>query len=177
MSNPEIRVFYDILKKRKSIRNFIEKPIEQEKKDRLIDVLRHAPSAANRQPWHFILVEETHRPGFNAFLHREGFHKAPLILVGCLDPDQAWTRSFDEKNYGWVDVTIAVTEFIGAATAEGLGTCWIAKFDPIAVAEYLGIPEGIIPVILVAVGYTTEPLKKEEKPRKELKEIIHFDKW
>ena len=177
MSNPEIKVFYEIMKKRKSVRDFVDTPIEQDKLEHLIEVLRYAPSAANRQPWHFVLVKGEKRSGFNEYLHREGFHKAPLVLVGCLDPSQAWVRSFDEKNYGWVDVTIAVTEFIAAATAEGLGTCWIAKFDPIAVAGYLKIPDGIVPVILVAVGYPNEELKQEPKSRKEPHEIIHMDTW
>ncbi|HHD12118.1 MAG TPA: nitroreductase, partial [Deltaproteobacteria bacterium] len=93
------------------------------------------------------------------------------------EPSKAWVRKADGRNYAWVDVTIAVTEMIGAATAEGLGTCWVAAIEPEKVKEILGIPDGIDVVAIIVIGYPVEELKVEEKSRKPLSEIIHWGRW
>ena len=66
---------------------------------------------------------------------------------------------------------------ITVATAEGLGTCWIAAIDPLKVREILGIPGHMEVVGLIAIGYPKEGLKREDKQRKPLKEIIHYGRW
>jgi nitroreductase len=76
-----------------------------------------------------------------------------------------------------VDVSIAITEMIGAATAEGIGTCWIAAIDPVRVKEILGIPAHIEVVGIIALGYPVKELEREEKARKTMEEIIYNDRW
>ncbi len=139
--------------------------------------LNRAQSAANRQPWHFVVMEKKDIARLSEVLTKEGFRNAPVIIAACADPAQAWVRKADGVNYAWVDVTIAVTEMIGAATAEGLGTCWIASFDPARVKEILKIPAHIDLVGLIAIGYPQAGLAKENKVRKPLGEIIHYGKW
>ncbi len=173
----KITTFYELYERRKSIREFGDSGIESEKLDRILETVRRAQSAANCQPWHFIILKEEGRDSFNHLLTRDGFKNAPLIIVACAEPAKAWVRKNDNKNYAWVDVTIAVTEMISAATAEGLGTCWIAAFDPAAVKTVLDIPHDIEPVGLIAMGYPKTPLKKEDKNRKPLEDILHYDKW
>ncbi|MBI3397967.1 MAG: nitroreductase family protein [Deltaproteobacteria bacterium] len=173
----KLETFYELYERRKSIREFLDKEIEKDKLERLIEALRRAQSAANRQPWHFIIIEKQDVKKLYEVFTKEGFKTAPLIIAACAEPQSAWLRKADGKNYAWVDVTIAITEMIGAATAEGLGTCWIAAIEPAKVREILGIPVNIEVVALIAVGYPKSPLVKEEKNRKPLEGIIHYGKW
>lgn len=173
----KLKIFYELYEKRKSIREFSDKEIERDKFERLLETLRRAQSAANRQPWHFIIIEKEDRKKLYNIFTKEGFKTAPLIIAACAEPQKAWVRKADNRNLAWVDVTIAITEMIGAATAEGLGACWIATIDPLEIKQLLSIPEHIEVVALIALGYPITPLIKEEKNRKPLEEIIHYGNW
>lgn len=174
----KLKSFYDLYWRRKSIREFSERPVEPSTVERLLVALQRSQSAANRQPWHFIvLTGKEERAVLDDVFTKEGFKKAPLLIVACADPAQAWVRRVDKINYSWVDVSIAVSEMIGAATAEGLGSCWVAAIEPERVRERLGIPVGIDIVAVIALGYPEKELVKEEKARKQLSEIIHYGKW
>lgn len=172
-----LRTFYELYDRRKSIREFADRPVEEEKLDRLLTVLNRAQSAANRQPWHFIVVEKEGREELDTVFYKEGFKTAPVVIVACAEPGAAWVRKADRVNYAWVDVTIAVTEMIGAATAEGIGACWIAALEPARVKAILGIPEDIDVVAIIALGYPEEELTKEAKDRLPVTEIIHYGRW
>ena len=177
MADERLKAFYELYDRRKSIREFADRPVEDEVLERLLTALNRAQSAANRQPWHFIVTRAGERDALDAALTKECFRKAPVVIVALADPSEAWVRKTDHVNYAWVDVTIAVTEMIGAATAEGIGTCWIASLDPLEVKSALSIPERIEVVGMIAIGYPTQELVKEEKSRKPLAEIIHNGKW
>lgn len=172
-----LKTFYEMYDRRKSVREFADRPVEKEKLGRLLTTLNRAQSAANRQPWHFIVAENKGREALNEAVTKDCFRKAPLIIAACADPSQAWVRKTDNVNYAWVDVSIAITEMIGAATAEGLGACWIASLDPAQVRKALSIPENMDVVALIAIGYPTAELVREEKSRKPLGDIIHYGKW
>lgn len=173
----KLKTFYELYERRRSVREFLDRPVPMDVLPRLLMTLNRAQSAANRQPWHFIVAEKKDRLALNDVFTKDGFKSAPVIIVACADPQEAWVRKYDGVNYAWVDVTIAVTEMIGAATAEGLGSCWIASFDPARVKEILGIPGHMDIVGMIAVGYPAKELAKEEKQRKPLKEIIHYGRW
>lgn len=169
--------FYELFSRRKSVREYSDKEIEEEKLNRIFETLRRAQSAANCQPWHFIVLKKEGREEFNQLLKHEGFKKAPVIIVACAELKKAWIRRYDNVNYAWVDVAIAITEMIAAATAEGLGTCWVASFDPDKARKILGIPQNIELVALIPIGYPKTPLVREEKDRKKLEEILHYNRW
>jgi len=177
LADDRIKAFYELYDRRKSIREFSDRPIDDETLRRLLTMLNRAQSAANRQPWHFVLTRAGQRDALDAAITKECFRKAPVVIVACAEPAQAWVRKADQINYSWVDVTIAVTEMIGAATAEGIGTCWIASLDPVQVKSALNIPERVEVVGMIAMGYPIEELVREEKSRKPLAEIIHDGKW
>lgn len=173
-----VKGFYDLYWRRKSIREFADRTVEPEKVERLLESLRRAQSAANRQPWHFVvLTSRDERAVLDDVFTKEGFRKAPVLIVACADQAQAWVRRADKINYSWVDVSIAVTEMIGAATAEGLATCWVAAIEPDRVKEKLVIPGNIDIVAVIAIGYPEKELVIEDKARKTLSEIIHYGKW
>ena len=174
----KVRGFYDLVGCRRSVRQYVDKGVEEEKLDRILEVGKCAPSAANCQPWHFIVLKKAGREEFDRkVLTKEGFRGAPVIIVVCAEPGKAWERHYDGANYARVDVAITVTEMVTAATAEGLGTCWVAAFDPNVVRKMLGIPDKLEIVTLLTIGYPATPLKQVEKDRKPLADIVHYDKW
>jgi nitroreductase len=179
-----LAAFYELYSRRRSIREFAPRDIDADVMARLLEVLRMAQSAGNRQPWHFIVVHDEEREAFNEIFTKDGFKDAPVAIVACAEPERAWQRKLDARNYAWVDLTIAVTEMIGAATAEGLGTCWVAALEPLKVKKILDIPEDIDVVAVIVLGYPTEELRQTdsdgvpiEKDRLPLEKIIHYGKW
>lgn len=167
--------FQELIKKRYSVRAYKSDPVEEEKLQQVLDAARLAPTAANRQPFQFIVI---HTAGREAELRRiyraEWFCKAPMVICACSVPSQAWSR-MDDKNYGEVDVTIAMDHLILAATELGLGTCWIAAFDPEATREILGLPKEVEPVVFTPLGYPAD--QPGTKRRKALSEVIQYEHW
>ncbi len=167
--------FYEVVRKRSSIRKYQDRPVEEGKLQRILEAARLAPSAANRQPWHFIVVKDPKvKEKLKAAYGREWFYTAPVIVCACGDPSAAWVRA-DGVSYLDVDVAIAMEHLILAAAAEGLGTCWIGAFDEQAAKRALGVPEHIKVVAMTPLGYPAE--EKGEKRRKSLEEIVHYDRW
>lgn len=162
--------FYEVIKNRRSIRAYKTDPVEDDKLIRILNAARVAPSAANRQPLSFIVVKDdkTKQKLKDAY-SQKWFFTAPIIICACALPDMAWKRN-DGKSYVDVDVTIAMDHLILAASAEGLGTCWIAAFKPKVVKEVLNIPNNIEPLILTPLGYPESI--PEPTYRKPLEEII-----
>ena len=102
------------------------------------------------------------------------FHEAPLVIGICAVPEQAWSRH-DGKCYADVDCTIAMDHLILAAADQGLGTCWIGAFNVPATRSILGLPDEVEPVAFTPLGYPD----KEPWPtkRRELSELIHYERW
>jgi len=169
----QLRHFYDLFLRRKSVRAYTDEEVDDETLHRILDVGRRAPSAANYQPWDFVILRREDNEAFFEQIHREGYWNAPVVLVACAKPERAWQRSFDKANFAWVDVAIAVTDMIAAATAEGLGTCWVAAIDPAKVKKLLEMPENIDVVATIALGHPATPLVKEEKQRRSMEEVFH----
>jgi len=168
--------FQELVRRRRSIRAYRPDPVEEEKLRRVLEAGRLAPSAANRQPWHFIVVRDPEKRGMlRRAYNREWFVSAPVIIVACADPTRAWRRG-DGEEYWKVDVAIAMEHIVLAAANEGLGTCWIGAFDERAVKEALGIPDHIRVVAMTPLGYPAES-KGEVTDRKPLEEIVHYDGW
>ena len=85
------------------------------------------------------------------------FREAPVAIVACVEQTLGWVRNHhDDKNYADVDTAIAVDHMALAATDLGLGTCWIGAYDPVAVSEAMGLPEGVAPLAILLVGYSNE---------------------
>ncbi|MGC8780693.1 MAG: nitroreductase family protein, partial [Anaerolineae bacterium] len=104
----------------------------------------------------------------------EWFAAAPLVIGICAVPGEAWVRR-DGANYAFVDAAIAMDHMILAAADAGLGTCWVAAFDPAAAREILGLPEGVEPVAFTPLGYAADaPRPKERKP---LAELVRHERW
>ncbi len=161
--------FYEVITKRRSIRAYKKDPVEDSKLSRILNAARLAPTAANRQPYSLIVVkDEDTKIRLKDAYSPEWFFTAPVIVCACALPDDAWKRN-DGKGYVDVDVAIAMDHLILAASAEGLGTCWIAAFKPEVVREVLNIPDNMEPLVLTPLGYPeTIPEPTFRKPLEEM---------
>jgi len=167
---------YEAIKTRKSVRSFLDKPVEQEKLDRILEAARLAPSANNRQEWRFVVIRDkaTREKLIEAAAGQRFVGEAPVVIACCADTDKHDMRC-GIPCYP-IDVAIAIDHMTLAAVEEGLGTCWIGAFYPEKVRDVLGIPKSIEVVELLPLGYPSSP-EPVQKMRKPLKEIIHEEKW
>ena len=173
---------FEAIRVRKSIRKYKSRPVEKEKLERVLEAGRLAPSTANRQPWHFVVVTEPSVRDELVVAHqRDQFFKstshimnAPVVIVACADRKKAWTRRDGEEYWG-VDVAIAMQNMVLCATEEGLGTCWIAAFSPEATRKVLGIPDEIKVVAMTPLGYPAD--QPNPKVRKPLNELVRYEHW
>jgi nitroreductase len=168
--------FSELISKRYSVRAYKPDPVENEKLEQVLQAARLAPTAANRQPFQLIVIPTQGREAeLRRIYDREWFTQAPIVICACAVPAQGWVRGSDGKNYTLVDVAIAVDHLILAATDLGLGTCWIAAFDPLAARQVLGLPDGVEPIVLTPLGYPADqPRPKERKP---LSDLVRDGGW
>jgi len=164
----------DLVKKRYSVRNYKDTPVEKEKILQILETVRFAPSATNAQPWHFIVVtDEKLKDEIAEAYPREWFKKAPVVIVACGDHSKSWKRR-DGKDHCDVDIAIAVDHLTLAATELGLGTCWVCAFDSEKCSKVLNLPKHLEPIVLIPLGYPAEAEQKEKR-RKALEEIVSWD--
>lgn len=168
--------FSELIKQRYSVRAYKPDPVEEEKLQQVLEAARLAPTAANRQPFQLIVINTQGREAeLRRVYHRSWFHQAPLVIAAIGLPGKAWTRR-DGKNYVYVDTTIAMDYITLAAADLGLGTCWVAAFDPEAAREVLNLPDDRAePVAFTPMGYPADQPKPKE--RKALTELVRYERW
>ena len=167
--------FHDIIKKRYSVRGYQSSEVEKEKLEKVLDAARLAPTAVNKQPFRFIVVETKGREDdLKRIYHADWFSEAPLVICACAVKSESWTRQ-DGRNYVEVDTAIAMDHLILAATELGLGTCWIAAFDVEAAREVLKIPDNVEPLLFTPLGYPDA--KPRGMGRKKLDELVRYEHW
>lgn len=167
--------FSDLIIKRYSVRAYKSTPIEETKLETVLEAARMAPTAANYQPFRFIVIHTSGRETeLRRIYRRSWFVQAPVIICACGLPSQGWVRS-DGMNYTYVDVAIAMDHLILAAANVGLGTCWVADFDVKAAHDNLGLPDRVEPVAFTPLGYPDDQPKV--KQRKSLSELVHYERW
>ena len=169
--------FYEVITKRESIRNYdSNKKISEEILNRILEAGRIAPSAANLQPWKFILISSPEiLEKIKRCYNTSWFRDAPHILVVIGDREKAWVRKSDGYNSLETDLTIAMDHMILAAENEGVATCWIAAFKPEVLRKSLQLKETEEVFAITPLGYPKVGFKKEgNKQRKMLKEIVEF---
>jgi len=181
---------FEAIKTRRSTRRFLDKPIEEEKLNQLLDAVRQAPSWANMQCWRFVVVkdpatrqklsdlsyvESFFAPlGYKANPAKKGIAEAPVVIVACADPSQS--GSLWGQDYYLTDMGIASQTLMLAARGLGLGTVFVGVFDEEKIRELLGIPSSIRVVGIFPLGYPREE-KKEGPSRKPIEEIVFNGKW
>ncbi len=169
--------FYEVIKKRKSVRRYKPDPVSDDALNRILEAGRIAPSAKNIQPWHFIVIKdpEIKKRVAEASRDQHWMAEADVILCGCSLEKIAWGRMGGYMSSFAVDLTIAMDHMILAAANEGLGTCWIGAFDEEKVKKVLQVPNDVRVVALTPIGYPAE--EPRDRGRKRLSEIISYDKF
>jgi nitroreductase len=167
---------FDAIRTRKSVRQYLDTPIEAEKLTAVLDAGRLAPSASNRQEWRFIIVRDpATRKQLADVANRQTFiGEAPAVIVACAETDGHIMRC-GQPCYP-IDVAIALDHVTLAAVASGLGTCWIGAFDETSVKDILGIPDHIRVVALMPIGYPSDPSMKA-KHRLSYNTIVKHESW
>lgn len=167
--------FFDVIEKRRSIRAYENKPVEEEKLRRILKAGQKAPSANNKQSWKFIVVKDKVKLQKLVYACKQQnfVGEAPILIVGCAyNTDYIMTCG----QYAYtIDTTIALTHMMLAATALDLGTCWLGAYYEDKVRKILKIPDDVRIVGILTLGYSRyEPPETNRKP---LGEIVSFDKW
>jgi nitroreductase len=165
----------EVMAQRYSVRAYKPDAVEDEKLAAVLEAARLAPTAANRQPFRVLVVKTAGRhEELGRIYGRDWFVQPPLVLAVCAVTEEAWRR-MDDKPYDEVDATIAMDHLILAAASLGLGTCWIAAFDPAAARDVLGLPDGVEPIAFTPLGYPADgPRGKKRRP---LADLVKYDRW
>jgi len=169
--------YSELILNRESIRNYDpNQPVPEKILKKILEAGRLAPSAKNNQPWKFLLISSSPLlEKVKTSYQRDWFQDAPQILVIIGMKDQAWVRGYDGYNSVETDVSIAMTHIILAAENEGVGTCWIAAYNPIVLKEALNRSENEQIFGMTPIGYPKHGFQKTHvKKRKSLEDIIEF---
>ena len=166
----------EAIRTRKSVRAYLDRPVDDATLARVLEAARLAPSANNKQEWRFIAVRDlAMRERISREAAKDRFiAQAAIILACCAETDER-VMSCGQVAYT-VDVAIAMDHLSLAAVAEGLGTCWIGGFDEKVVKELLGIPEGVRVVELMPLGWPVNPAAVEKR-RQPLEKILRLERW
>ena len=156
---------------RRSIRKYKKEPVTPAIKEKILEAGRQAPSASNRQPWHFIVVEaqaakeKLSKGRWSSFVKDSSF-----VVIGVSLP-------FDDTSRKWgiVDTTIALQNMVLAAEVQDVGSCWIGDFKEEDVKREFGLPKEATVVAVVPFGLPDE--KPGQHAKKPITEIVHMEKW
>jgi nitroreductase len=160
---------------RRSIRKFIEKPVDKKIIDLLLKAAMNAPSAGNEQPWEFVVIDDrailNQIPQFHPYAAMTT--QAPVAIVVCADENK-----FNHGEFWIQDCSAASENILLEITEQGLGGVWVGiypKEDRVkGLKELLNLPENIIPFSLIPFGYAGE--EKKENDRSD-KSRIHYNQW
>lgn len=172
---------FECMKNRRSVRKFLEVPVEWDKIGRIMDAARFAPSAGNLQTWKFIVVRDAgkrHKLA-EACLKQWWMEKAPIFIVVCAEMRRI--RQFygvrGERLYAMQSCAAAIQNMLLAAHSLGLGACWVSAFDENRVCAVLSIPEDaeIRPQAIIPIGYPDE--KPRAPSRLPLENNTYLEMW
>ena len=169
--------FAELVSARYAVRAYRPDPVPDELLGQVLEAGRLAPTAANRQPIRILVVHTAGRQAELARIyHRDWFVAAPIVLGVCAVPREAWTRErFDGRSYADVDAAIVMDHLVLSATDLGLGTCWVAAFDPAVAREVLGLPDDVEPLLFTPLGYPAD--EPRAKQRRQLGDLVHYERW
>jgi nitroreductase len=155
---------------RRSIRDYESKPILRESLQKILEAGRMAPSAMNKQPWHFIVVTDDElKAELSNGLMRRFIKKAPITIIGCAHQDRIGGR------WSKISTAIALQNMVIAAWSLGIGSCWIGAFNEEKVKRLLAIPKKWDVVALIPFGYPAKiPQPKRKKP---VEKISSYNKF
>ena len=154
--------FLELATSRYSVRKYDPRAIEPEKLASVLEAGRIAPTAHNDQPQRIKVITDAEGLAKVDECTRCRFG-APAVLLICYDNTACWKRPFDGALSGEVDASIVTTQMMLMAQDLGLGTCWVMYFDPAKTVEVFALPENIIPVAMLPIGYPSQEAAPSER--------------
>ena len=166
---------------RTSVRQYDEnRTISRDTIETLLRAAMAAPTAVNRQPWAFVAIDNRQDLDSLAAVlpYARMLAKAPLAIVTCGDMSKIIDGETPDKGFWIQDVSAATENLLLAAHALGLGAVWTGVYPDAdrvkAVQQRLGMPDSIIPLAVVPVGYPAGPQTPKDKWKTE---NVHFNRW
>jgi nitroreductase len=175
----EVRMdFWQVLRERYSVRDFDPTfDVPPETVERILQAAIRAPSAGNRQPWHFYVVRSLEmRQGLAAAAYGQEFvARAPVAIVVCADAEQSAARYGNRGRtlYCLQDTAAATEHILLAAVALGLGSCWVGAFDEAHAARVLGLPARHRPIAILPIGKTARESARRT-PRQPVQDVVSY---
>lgn len=165
----------DTLLDRRSIRKYKDQKISKESFDKILKAAMYAPSAMNLQGWQFIVIDDKEIlvDTIKSIPYAEMLRQSASAIIVCGD-------SSVEKNESWLlqNCSAAIQNILLSAHGLGIGSCWIAihGMDDVykSIKTQFKLPENIVPVSLISLGFSDEVVKVEERFKQDK---IHFNKW
>lgn len=169
---------------RRSVRRFDSaKKITHSEIEELLKAASYAPSAHNKQPWCFLVIEDKEViKGFRQIQPWTSFAKdASCVIIICADTDVAFHREKEDEQWSFADIdcSLAAQNLLLACHAKGLGACFcgVAPMPTVmnALKKHLNLPENIRPLTIIPVGY---PLEEPKQPDNRYNpDKVHWEKW
>ncbi|MGE5416703.1 MAG: nitroreductase family protein [Acidobacteriota bacterium] len=168
--------FTEVIKNRRSVRKYKTDPVPREHLTELVKAGSLAATAGNFQPWEFIVLDD--RAKISALKNacpQEVFDTAPAVICICADPQKS--ASYGERGMNYyckLDCANATQNILLAAYNMGYGSLWVGGFSDKDVRKVLGIPENVHVVSMIPIG---KPDYDWNPPKREVQDMIHWDKW
>lgn len=170
--------FNRLITDRYSVRKFEQKHLPQEVIDKILQAGHKAPTGCNYQPQRILVLNSDESISKLRECTKCHFN-APTAMLVCHNKDESWKRPYDGALSSSVDAVIVATYMMLAAQNEGVGSCWVMHFNPLAMREKFNIPENIEPTALLVMGYPSldaEPLDLHFSTRP-MEEVVFYDSF
>ncbi len=176
---------FETIEVRRSIRKYVDQPVEEEKLQKVLQAARLSPTWANGQCWKIIVVRDAATrqtlselstvasTGIASNPCHKGLAGAPIDLVVCADPEKS--GHINGKAYYLADVGLVMENVMLTAASLGLGTCFVGVFQEEEVKKLLGVPANVEVVAMTPLGYPERI--PGPRPRNDLGEMVAYDRW
>jgi len=160
---------FDAVRTALAVRQFQDKPVPEQIVHQIIEAGHLTASASNKQPWHFIVVQNKETLHKLGTLSQTGPYiaQAPLAIVVCME----------QSPLAVSDASRAIQSMILTAWSQGVGSNWVGFDNLKHINPVLGIPEEVNILAIVPFGYPVKTIGKGKKVRKPLGEIAHSERW
>lgn len=170
--------FEKLIAERYSVRKFRDERLSEEDVEKILNAGHLAPTGCNYQPQR-VLVLNTDESMEKLRSCTKCHFGAPSAMLVCYNSDETWKRPYDGALSAPVDAAIVATHMMLEAHNIGAGSCWVMHFNPEAMRKTFDIPENIIPVALLVMGYPapdSEPIELHSKFRP-MDEVVVYDRF
>lgn len=165
---------WEAIKGRRSVRSFLDRPVDRKILEQLVEAAVWAPSGGNAQTWRFVVVTEPERIRHIKMVSPGLLGDPPAVIAVCQDLDEARAKGGElgASFLAQVDAAMATQNILLAAYALDLGTCVIASFHRGGVGRLLALPDKIKPILLVSVGW---PAMVPPAPQRRWEGVMFFE--